>query len=170
MIDTGVCFLKTYDEAAAEPAVYSMIKTHLPPGDRPTPTPKPVRTPAPTIEPTMAPTPFPDAGSAINPDNSKVHETTVGPSQASAKKAKTVIITVKGKKVIKRNKKTRLKVSVLGSSARIKWKLDSKSKKYIKLKKKTGSVNTITSRNKRGRAKIRVTCGKASKKIVIRII
>ena len=173
VLDTGVCFLKFCDESAAEPAVYSMIKTELPPGDRPTPTPRPVRTPAPTIEPTMVPTagptPGPDATPAITSDNSQVYEPTA-PSQPSTVKAKKVVITVKGKKSIKRNKKTTLTVSVVGSSAKIKWKIDAKSKKYIKLKKKTGIVNTITSRNKKGRAKITVTCGKISKKIVIRII
>ena len=74
---------------------------------------------------------------------------------------------ITGKTKVKKKKSIVLTAKAYGLKGTIKWKLDAKGKKLLKLNKTKGSKVKLTAKKKKGTAKLTVTCG--TKKIVKKI-
>lgn len=76
---------------------------------------------------------------------------------------------IKGNKVVKRGKKTKLTVKVKGVLGTIKWKISPKDRKYIKLSKRTGKTINIKAGEKTGKYVVIVSCKKYKKTFIVKV-
>lgn len=79
------------------------------------------------------------------------------------------VIKVSGKTSVKRNKSITLTAKTYGLKGKVKWKLDAKGKKLLKLSKSSGSKVKLTAKKKTGTAKLTITCGKTKVTKTIRV-
>lgn len=79
------------------------------------------------------------------------------------------VIKISGKTTIKLKKSTTLKAKTYGLKGTIKWKLDAKGKKLLKLSKSKGNKVKLTAKKKTGTAKLTITCGKKKITKTIRV-
>lgn len=79
------------------------------------------------------------------------------------------VIKVSGKTTVKRKKTITLTAKAYGLKGAVKWKLDAKGKKLLKLSKTSGSKVKLTAKKKTGTAKLTITCGKKKVTKTIRI-
>ena len=89
--------------------------------------------------------------------------------ETNAAKRLKVSFSVKGKKTVKCNKRTKLTVRVKGASGKIKWALGSGAKGYIRLNKRTGKKVTVKAGKKTGTFAVYVLCGSYKKTIKIKV-
>ncbi len=80
------------------------------------------------------------------------------------------VIKVSGKTTVKMKKSITLTAKPYGLKGAVKWKLDTKGKKLLKLKKMKGNKVKLTAKKKTGTAKLTITCGKkkVTKKIRVK--
>ncbi len=80
------------------------------------------------------------------------------------------VLKVSGKTTVKRKKSITLTAKPYGLKGAVKWKLDAKGKKLLKLKKMKGNKVKLTAKKKAGTAKLTITCGKkkVTKKIRVK--
>lgn len=79
------------------------------------------------------------------------------------------VIKISGKTTIKLKKSTTLKATAYGLKGAVKWKLDAKGKKLLKLNKTSGNKVKLTAKKKTGTAKLTITCGKKKVTKTIRV-
>ncbi len=80
------------------------------------------------------------------------------------------VIKVNGKTAVKLKKSITLTAKTFGLKGAVKWKLDAKGKKLLKLNKMKGNKVKLTAKKKTGTAKLTVSCGKkkVTKKIRVK--
>lgn len=80
------------------------------------------------------------------------------------------VIKVKGKLSVRMKKSITLTAKPYGLKGKVKWKLDARGKKLLKLNKTKGNKVKLTARDKTGTAKLTISCGKkkVTKKIRVK--
>lgn len=162
------------------------------PTDEPTQAPTNEPTQAPTNEPTAAPSDEPTAVPTDKPSTSPTDKPATSPSAeptqpatppagngASAAPAGTgsnndktasPIVKLKGKSKVKRGKSIVIKVSIANpDGSKVKWSLNKKGKKLLKLVKKNKTSVKIKAKNKKGKAKLVVKYGDIKVTKVIKV-
>ncbi len=76
---------------------------------------------------------------------------------------------VSGKTTVKQKKSITLTAKTKGLKGKIRWKLDKKGKKLLKLSKSTGSKVKLTAKKKSGKATLTISCGSKKVKKTIRV-
>lgn len=79
------------------------------------------------------------------------------------------VIKISGKTSVKRKKTITLTAKTYGLKGTVKWKLDTKGRKLLKLNKSKGNKVKLTAKNKTGKAKLTITCGKKKVTKTIRV-
>ncbi len=79
------------------------------------------------------------------------------------------VIKISGKTSVKRKKTITLTAKTYGLKGTVKWKLDAKGRKLLKLNKSKGNKVKLTAKNKTGKAKLTITCGKKKVTKTIRV-
>ncbi len=79
------------------------------------------------------------------------------------------VIKISGKTSVKTKKTITLTAKTYGLKGNVKWKLDAKGKKLLKLNKSKGNKVKLTAKKKTGKAKLTITCGKKKVTKTIRV-